>query len=115
MAEPKASKKINPETATVRQIAELYATEQKLDMTPKAYGNLAASFLPEGLADKPGSALSIFMPEDDGTTILSKTFKSIDLEASNPKTSMQALRQVGNRIKQELPVDSNILAFAFDL
>ena len=111
---PKASKKINPETATVRQIAELYATEQKLDMTPKAYGNLAASFLPEGLADKPGSALSIFMPEDDGTTILSKTFKSLDLEASNPKTSMQALRQVGNRIKQELPVDSNILAFLPD-
>jgi len=111
---PKASKKINPETATVRQIAELYATEQKLDMTPKAYGNLAASFLPEGLADKPGSALSIFMPEDDGTTILSKTFKSLDLEDSNPKTSMQALRQVGNRIKQELPVDSNILAFLPD-
>ena len=106
----KKSKTLNPETATVREVAELYATENKLQVGPKAFGNMASKYLGE-LADEPGSAVKIFMPNEAGETSLSGIFKSLDLESDNPKSAMQALRQVGVRIAQELPANSNILTF----
>jgi len=108
------AKKLNPETATIREVAELYATEQKLDMSPKAYGNLAASYLPQGYADQPGSALGAFMTGDDGDTLLKGVFTSLDLDVTNPKTSMQALRMMGLRLKKDLPANSNLLPFLPD-
>ena len=108
------AKKLNPETATIREVAELYATEQKLDMSPKAYGNLAASYLPQGYADQPGSALGAFMTGDDGDTLLKGIFTSLDLDVTNPKTSMQALRMMGLRLKKDLPANSNLLPFLPD-
>jgi hypothetical protein len=104
------AEKLNPETATARQVAELYATEQKLSVGAKSYGNIVAKYL-GSVADEPGSALSIFTPDETGETILSKTFKSLDIDVDNPKQSMQALRQVGLRVARELPANSNILAF----
>jgi len=101
---------LNPETATAREVAELYATEQKLKVGAKAYGNMVAKYLGD-VADQPGSAVSIFTPDETGETTLSKTFKNLDLEVDNPKQSMQALRQVGLRISRELPANSNQLAF----
>jgi len=101
---------LNPETATAREVAELYATEQKLSVGAKAYGNMVAKYLGD-VADQSGSAISIFTPDETGETLLSKTFKNLDLEVDNPKQSMQALRQVGLRIARELPANSNILAF----
>ncbi len=108
--DPKSMAKLNPETATAREVAELYATEQKLKVGAKAYGNMVAKYLGD-VADQPGSAISIFTPDETGETTLSKTFKNLDLEVDNPKQSMQALRQVGLRIARELPANSNILAF----
>lgn len=108
--DPKSMAKLNPETATAREVAELYATEQKLKVGAKAYGNTVAKYLGD-VADQPGSAISIFTPDETGETLLSKTFKSLDLEVDSPKQSMQALRQVGLRIARELPANSNILAF----
>lgn len=104
---------LNPETATAREVAELYATERKLDIGAKAYGNMVAKYLGD-VADKPGSAISIFTPDETGETPLSKIFKNLDLEVDNPKQSMQALRQVGLRIAKELPVNSNVLSFLPD-
>ena len=101
---------LNPETATAREVAELYATERKLSIGAKTYGNMVAKYLGD-VADQPGSAVSIFTPDETGETLLSKTFKSLDLEVNDPKQSMQALRQVGLRIARELPANSNILAF----
>lgn len=105
--------KLNPETATAREVAELYATEKKLQVGAKAYGNMVAKYLGD-VADQPGSAIDIFTPDETGETLLSKTFKSLDLEFESPKQSMQALRQVGLRIARELPANSNILTFLPD-
>ena len=98
---------LNPETATAREVAELYATERKLDIGAKAYGNMVAKYLGD-------VAISIFTPDETGETPLSKIFKNLDLEVDNPKQSMQALRQVGLRIAKELPVNSNVLSFLPD-
>ena len=111
--DPKSMAKLNPETATAREVAELYATERKLDIGAKAYGNMVAKYLGD-VADQPGSAISIFTPDETGETPLSKIFKSLDLEVDDPKQSMQALRQVGLRIAKELPINSNLLPFLPD-
>ena len=95
---------LNPETATAREVAELYATERKLSVGAKAYGNTVAKYLGD-VADQSGSAISIFTPDETGETPLSKIFKSLDLERDDPKQSMQALRQVGLRVAKELPVN----------
>ena len=111
MAESKSTK-LNPSTATVREAAEAYATRNGLN--PAEYVNAAVRYLGD-YADEPGSAVGMFMPDDDGETKLSRTFKVMsEGDEKINKFSMQVLRYVGATVAQDLPPNSNVLAFLPD-
>ena len=106
--------KLDPATATVREVAVEYARRQGHENV-NDYVNAAVRYLGK-YADQPGSAVDMFMPDDDGETKLSRTFKLLDEGGEKvAKDSMQVLRYVGTTIAQDLPPNSNILAFLPDV
>ena len=106
--------KLDPATATVREVAAEYARRQGHENI-NDYVNAAVRYLGK-YADQPGSAVDMFMPDDEGETKLSRTFKLLDEGGENvSKNSMQVLRYVGTTIAQDLPPNSNILAFLPDV
>tara|TARA_Y100001972_G_scaffold38972_1_gene48150 strand:- start:75 stop:1790 length:1716 start_codon:yes stop_codon:yes gene_type:complete len=113
MAE-KPTTKLDPATATVREVAVEYARRQGHENI-NDYVNAAVRYLGK-YADQPGSAVDMFMPDEDGETKLSRTFKLLDEGGEKvAKDSMQVLRYVGTTIAQDLPPNSNILAFLPDV
>ena len=81
---------LNPKTATLREVAELYAAKSKRG---KAFVTSALQYFKD-IADEPGSAMRLFEKDADGNTLLSKTFKDTE-DTSTVKSAMQNLRQVG--------------------
>jgi integrase len=92
---------LNPKTATLREVAELYATKSKRG---KAFVTSALQYFKE-IADEPGSAIRLFEKDADGNTLLSKTFKDTE-DTSTVKSSMQNLRQIGLTLKGMLGPDT---------
>lgn len=112
MAE-KTTTKLDPATATVREVAVEYARRQGHENV-NDYVNAAVRYLGT-YADQPGSAVDMFMLDEDGETKLSRTFKLMDEGGEKvAKNSMQVLRYIGNTIAEDLPPNSNILAFLPD-
>ena len=106
--------KLDPATATVREVAVEYARRQGHENV-NDYINAAVRYLGT-YADQPGSAVDMFMPDEDGETKLSRTFKLLDEGGEKvAKDSMQVLRFIGTTIAQDLPPNSNTLAFLPDV
>ncbi len=91
----------NPKTATLREVAELYAKKAKRD---KNFVSSAIQYF-KGIADDPGSALLLFQKDEEGRTLLSKTFTTLPEDAPI-KASMQNLRQVGLLLKENIGPDT---------
>lgn len=92
---------LNPQTATLREVAEHYATKSKRG---KAFVTSALQYFKD-IADEPGSAMRLFQKDAEGNTLLSKTFKDTE-DTSTVKSSMQNLRQVGLTLKGLLGPDT---------
>jgi hypothetical protein len=92
---------LDPRTATLREVAEAYA---KKSGRGKAFIGPTLQFF-QDIADEPGSALRLFQKDEEGFTLLSKTFKDSE-DTSTVKTAMQNLRQVGLTLKERLGPDT---------
>ena len=93
--------KLDPQTATLREVAEAYA---KKSGRGDAFISPTLQFF-KNIADEPGSALRLFQKDEEGFTLLSKTFKDSE-DTSTVKTAMQNLRQVGLTLKENLGPDT---------
>mgnify|MGYP001249007959 CR=1 FL=1 len=85
---------LDPKTATIREVAQAYATKNKRG---DAFVTSSVQFFKD-IADQPGSAMRLFEKDADGITLLSRTFKNSE-DTSTVKTAMQNLRQVGLTLK----------------
>jgi len=92
---------LDPKTATLREVAEAYAEKSKRG---KAFVTSSLQFFKD-IADEPGSALRLFEKDQEGITLLSKTFKGTE-DTSTVKTAMQNLRQVGLTLKESVGPDT---------
>lgn len=92
---------LNPKTATLREVAELYATKSKRG---KTFVTSTLQYF-KNIADEPGSAMRLFEKDAEGNTLLSKTFKDTE-DTSTVKTAMQNLRQIGLTLKGMLGPDT---------
>jgi integrase len=91
----------DPKTATLREVAELYAKKAKRD---KNFVSSSIQYFKD-IADEPGSALLLFQKDDEGRTLLSKTFTTLP-EKTSIKAAMQNLRQVGVLLKENIGPDT---------
>ncbi len=85
---------LDPKTATIREVAQAYATKNKRG---DAFVTSSVQFF-KNIADEPGSAMRLFEKDADGVTLLARTFKDSE-DSSTVKTAMQNLRQVGLTLK----------------
>ena len=85
---------LDPKTATIREVAQAYATKNKRG---DAFVTSSVQFF-KNIADEPGSAMRLFEKDADGVTLLARTFKESE-DSSTVKTAMQNLRQVGLTLK----------------
>ena len=85
---------LDPKTATIREVAQAYATKNKRG---DAFVTSSVQFF-KNIADEPGSAMRLFEKDADGITLLARTFKDTE-DTSTVKTAMQNLRQVGLTLK----------------
>lgn len=85
---------LDPKTATIREVAQAYATKNKRG---DAFVTSSVQFF-KNIADEPGSAMRLFEKDADGVTLLARTFKDTE-DTSTVKTAMQNLRQVGLTLK----------------
>lgn len=85
---------LDPKTATIREVAQAYATKNKRG---DAFVTSSVQFF-KNIADEPGSAMRLFEKDADGITLLARTFKDSE-DTSTVKTAMQNLRQVGLTLK----------------
>ncbi len=92
---------LNPKTATLREVAEAYA---KKSGRGKAFVTPTLQYFKD-IADEPGSALRLFQKDEEGRTLLSKTFTSVPENAAI-KAPMQNLRQVGLLLKENVGPDT---------
>ena len=67
---------LDPQTATLREVAEAYA---KKSGRGDAFISPTLQFF-KNIADEPGSALRLFEKDDEGFTLLSKTFKGSEFQ-----------------------------------
>jgi len=93
--------KFDPRTATLREVAEIYAEKSGRG---KAFVGPTLQYFSD-IADEPGSALRLFEKDADGLTLLARTFKDTPEDAPI-KTAMQNLRQVGLTLKAEFGPDT---------
>jgi len=100
-AKGKSVAKLDPQTATLREVATAYAEKSGRG---KAFIGPTIQFF-QDIADEPGSALRLFQKDEEGFTLLSKTFKGSE-DTSTIKTAMQNLRQVGLTLKENLGPDT---------
>lgn len=94
-AKGKSVSKLDPQTATLREVAEAYAKKSGRGKT--FIGPTLQYF--KDIADEPGSALSLFQKDNEGRTLLARTFTSLPEDAPI-KAAMQNLRQVGLLLKE---------------
>jgi hypothetical protein len=104
--------------STLREVLETYKSRQ----------GRGSEFVTEGLklfkdiADKPGSALELFMPDDDGRTIAGKRFKAKELQniqdgldkGSGLIGPMKSIRLVGVDLKGILGPKDNMYQYLPD-
>lgn len=94
--------KFDPKTATLREVAEIYAEKSGRG---KAFVGPTLQYF-SNIADEPGSAMRLFEKDADGLTLLARTFKDMPEDAPI-KTAMQNLRQVGLTLKAEFGPDTS--------
>jgi hypothetical protein len=87
-------------TATLREVAEAYAKKSGR----KGFVGPTIQYFKD-IADEPGSALLLFQKDNEGRTLLAKTFTSVE-ENAPVKASMQNLRQVGLLLKESTGPDT---------
>ena len=109
MAEP-TLKDMDVRKLTLREAATIYANEvanKGLGLAPNADdGGLTARAnfvsasvrLAGEVADEPGSALSLFLPDDDGKTPISMLLEGLPEDDTNVKSSMLNLRLIGHNV-----------------
>ena len=85
---------LNLQTATLREVAEAYAEKSGR----KNFVGPTIQYFKD-IADEPGSALSLFQKDNEGRTLLAKTFTSLPEDAPI-KAAMQNLRQIGLLLKE---------------
>lgn len=93
--------KFDPRTATLREVAEIYAEKSGRG---KAFVGPTLQYFSD-IADEPGSAMRLFEKDADGLTLLARTFKDTPEDAPI-KAAMQNLRQVGLVLKAEFGPDT---------
>jgi len=98
--ERKSVATIDPQTATLREVAEAYA---KKSGRKDFVGPTIQYF--KDIADEPGSALLLFQKDKEGRTLLARTLTSLP-EDSPVKTAMQNIRQVGLLLKENIGPDT---------
>jgi integrase len=91
---------IDPQTATLREVAEAYAKKSKR----KDFVGPTIQYFKD-IADEPGSALLLFQKDDEGRTLLARTLTSLP-EDSPIKAAMQNIRQVGLLLKENIGPDT---------
>ena len=98
--ERKSVATIDPQTATLREVAEAYA---KKSGRKDFVGPTIQYF--KDIADEPGSALLLFQKDKEGRTLLARTLTSLP-EDSPIKAAMQNIRQVGLLLKENIGPDT---------
>ena len=99
-AKGKSVATIDPQTATLREVAEAYA---KKSGRKDFVGPTIQYF--KDIADEPGSALLLVQKDKEGRTLLARTLTSLP-EDSPVKTAMQNIRQVGLLLKENIGPDT---------
>lgn len=91
---------LNPQTATLREVAEAYAEKSGR----KNFVGPTIQYFKD-VADEPGSALSLFQKDKEGRTLLARTLTSLPEDAP-VKMAMQNIRQVGILLKENVGPDT---------
>ena len=87
---------------TLRQAAEIYATQYAKNRkgfdTPQKVQSFVSATVSKfkDVADEPGSAVQLFIPDENDKTVLRKLFEGTPADDQPTKKAMQNLRLIGH-------------------